>query len=148
MIKLLYLCPDIKTVRFYLMSKILKKIAVFWLWLAGLILCAHLLIPHDHHSSDGSLNQDENCPVSNKESGHHSGFPLHCHAFNDLASEKYRVYQISNNVGDNLIAFHSLSGTSIFKLPVTCLRIINLQKPFSGPYALESSLLRAPPSFV
>ncbi|MCX6302176.1 MAG: hypothetical protein NTW82_08315 [Bacteroidia bacterium] len=130
------------------MSKIINKIGVCFLWLAGLVLCAHLIIPHDHHISDASVIEDENCPASERESSHHQGLPDHCHAFNDLVSEKFRVYHILPDIQYNLNAFIRPSDENASDLPVYCVGIIDLQKPFIDSYALELSLLRAPPSLA
>jgi len=131
-----------------MMGKIINKIGVFWLWLAGLILCAHLIIPHDHHIADASAIEDENCPASERESSHHSGLPVHCHAFNDLVAEKFRAFQILPDIQNNLNAFIRPSDENTSDLPVYCVGIIDLQKPFIDSYALELFLLRAPPSLA
>lgn len=128
-----------------MMRKILKYTSVFTLWLAGLTLSAHLLLPHDHHITDSFSNQDKNCPASNNESDHSSGFPLHCHAFNDLASEKLRSCQVLQNIQYIFISFCNCSAKSTFKLPFSSVIIVDLQKPISDSFALELSLLRAPP---
>lgn len=108
-------------------------------------MIAHQIIPHDHHLTDSFSNQDKNCPASNNGTGHHSSFPLHCHAFNDLASEKFRTFQVSQNIQIIHISSCNFSDTSTFKLPVSYVSIIDLQKPVSDSFALELSLLRAPP---
>ena len=128
-----------------MMSKILKYVPVFFLWLAGLTLSAHLIIPHDHHIAGEFLNQDNNCPASNNKDDHHSGFPIHCHALNDLATEKSRPYHISQNVQVSFIEFSRFSDTSASELQLSCLSFFDLQKPVFDSYTLESSLLRAPP---
>jgi hypothetical protein len=127
------------------MSKFLKYIPVFLLWLAGLTLCAHLIIPHDHHIADVSVIEDENCPASERESSHHSGLPVHCHAFNDLVSERFRAFQILPDIQYNLNAFIRPSDETASDLPVYCAGIIDLQKPYIDSYALELFQLRAPP---
>jgi hypothetical protein len=130
------------------MRKILKHISVFFLWLAGLTMGAHQIIPHDHHLTDPFSKQDNNCPVSNNKTGQKSGFPVHCHAFNDLASEKVRPYYISQNIPDNFIAFNSFPNSTVFELQAFCSSIINLQKPIFDSYTLVLSLLRAPPTLA
>jgi hypothetical protein len=127
------------------MRKIFKYISVFSLWLAGLIMSAHLIIPHDHHLADSFSNQDINCPASNNESRHHTGFPIHCHAFNVLASEKLRPFHISQYIHYIFISYSKFSEGSAFELPVSSIRIADLQRPVSDPFALDLSLLRAPP---
>ena len=130
------------------MSKFLKYIPVYLLWLAGLTLCAHLIIPHDHHIADASVIEDENCPASERDSSHHSGLPVHCHAFNDLVSEKFRAYQILPDIQYNLNAFISPSDENTSDLHVYRVGIIDLQKPYIDSYTLELFLLRAPPSLA
>lgn len=130
------------------MRRLLKYLSVFSMWLAGIALCAHLILPHDHHISDTFTDQEKNCPASDTRSGHNSGSPIHCHAFNVIASEEQKSYQILNKIEHNSIPFLSFSDPSAFKLQVSLIRIIDLQKPIPDLYALELSLLRAPPSIA
>ena len=116
--------------------------------LAGVSLCAHMIISHDHHITDTFSNQELNYPASDNKSDHSSGLPVHCHAFNDLVAEKFRAYQISNNTQYNFIAFHNFSDVSAFEIQVPCANIIDLQKLILDLYALELSRLRAPPSLA
>ena len=72
------------------MKKYFKKIALLLLWVACLVLFAHQLIPHDHHS-DSSFSDDKIECLNHQNSHsnhHHSGFPMHCHSLNDLTFEK------------------------------------------------------------
>ena len=131
-----------------MMRKCLKYTSVFFLCLAGLALSAHLLLPHDHHIVDTFSNQDENCPVSNNKSNHHSGFPIHCHAFNDLASEKSRPIKITQNIQVSFVTFGILTDTSAFKLHGSFISLTDFQKPIFDSFTLELSLLRAPPALV
>jgi hypothetical protein len=67
-------------------KKIFKNTMIFPLWLAGLVIIAHLFIPHDHHSETSVFNMEEACHSKGNDSHHHSPFqPFHCHALNDLA---------------------------------------------------------------
>ena len=70
------------------MNRIIKKFPVFFIFLATLVFYAHMIIPHDHHPLESESSQEEKCPVSDNGSGNHTRFPLHCHAFNELTSEK------------------------------------------------------------
>lgn len=130
------------------MSKILKYVPVFFFWLAGLTLSAHMLIPHDHHLADPYSNQDKNCNAPNSKSDHKTGFPLHCHALNDIASEKIRLYHISHNIQFNFTDFGVL--TDFFKpvLHRSSESLIDFQKPIFNSYTLELTLLRAPPALA
>lgn len=128
------------------MSKIFKYVPVFFFWLAGLTLSAHILIPHDHHLADPYSLQDRNCPVQDINSDHKSRFPVHCHAFNDLATEKLRLYHISQNFQFNFILLGVLTESNKPVLPRSCVTIIDFQKPVFVTYTLVSTLLRAPPT--
>lgn len=131
-----------------MMNELLKHISVFPLLLAGLILGAHQLIPHDHHIADSYSNQDKDCPASDNQSNHNSGFPVHCHAFNDLVSEKSRINNILPYLQYDLNPIICPSGETNVDLQVSCVIIIDLQKPLFDSHALELFLLRAPPSRV
>jgi len=128
------------------LSKIFKYITVLLLWIAGLSLSAHLIIPHDHHSADIIIDQDENCPSSGHESGHSSGLPLHCHAFNDLTSERIRPFQISENIQFSIIMLSMLTDTYAVNSSSSYISFAELSKPFIDSYILEFSSLRAPPA--
>jgi hypothetical protein len=130
-----------------MIGKIFKYMSVFSLWIAGLALSAHMLIPHDHHLSDSLSNQDKSCSNSNN-SNHKSGFPIHCHAFNDLASEKVRPVQITQNIQVSFVTFGIIINTSAFKLDASFISLPDFQKPVFDSFTLELSLLRAPPSLA
>jgi|APMed6443717190_1056831.scaffolds.fasta_scaffold441124_1 hypothetical protein len=127
------------------MRKIFKFISVFSLLVAGLTLSAHLLLPHDHHFADPFSRQDNNCPASNDKSGQKSHLPAHCHAFNDLTSDKSRPIQISQNIQIRFITITILTETSAFKLKRSCISNIVFSKPIFDCHILEFSPLRAPP---
>jgi hypothetical protein len=129
-------------------SRIFKNISVLFLWLSGFIFIAHSVIPHDHHNPDTFSHQDEKCPASDNKSGHHSAFPIHCHAFNDLTSEKSKPYHLPQNIQFSFFAFVTSVDRSGLELQVSCYNIIDLQKPVFTSYALELYLLRAPPALV
>ena len=115
------------------------------MWYTGITLSAHLIIPHDHHITDTFIDQNENCPASNDKSGHHSGFPLHCHAFNDLTSERSRPLQSSKNIQFSFVTFSILTDASAYRLQSSFTGLFDSSKPFSDSYILKFALLRAPP---
>lgn len=127
-----------------MMRKILRYTSLFFLWLAGLALSAHLLLPHDHHIAAPFPDQEKNCPASNDESGHKSGFPLHCYAFNDLVSERIRPFHIYKIVQFNIPAISTLADTNVIlhssRISLNCFSV-----PIFDSFALDFSLLRAPP---
>jgi len=131
-----------------MMSKIIKNIPVFFLWLAWLVITAHVIIPHDHHSADSFTAKEDACPFSNGKTGQSSGFPIHCHAFNDLASEKASTYFLTENIRYNDVSISGFPDALTFELQVSCITIIDLQKPFTDSHLLELSPLRAPPSLT
>ena len=128
------------------MRKILKYTSVFTLWLAGLTLSAHLLIPHDHHSSDTFANQDEKCPVSKHSSDDHSGIPLHCYSFNDLTSERTRFFQFSEKLHVSFDSFNILTDNSSLILHSSFITLKEFSKPLFDTSILKSPSLRAPPA--
>jgi hypothetical protein len=87
LINYLYL-DSISNVFGVLVMKILVKLRIVLLIIGAIAVNAHMIIPHDHHLSDSFAGQYNECPVSDNGGGHHTGMPVHCHACNDLASEK------------------------------------------------------------
>lgn len=128
------------------MSKIFKNIPVISLWIAALSICAHLIIPHDHHLTDSLISQEESCPVSNGQTGHHTGFPIHCHAFNNLASEKAATFFLREHFQSIDLYYDHFADSYVFDLQITPLSVSDIREPFPDSYLLELSLLRAPPS--
>jgi hypothetical protein len=122
-----------------------KYFSALLLWLAWLTISAHQIIPHDHHITDQYSNHDNDCPASGSKSDHKPGFPIHCHAFNDLASEKARIYNFLQDFRFSFIELSIITDPDTFNLQVSCIRISDFQKPLSDSFALELSLLRAPP---
>jgi hypothetical protein len=70
------------------MTRRINIIQVFFLFLAAAVFNAHMLIPHDHHLIDSGSCQDNSFTSHKTASSHHPVFPSHCHAFNDLTSDK------------------------------------------------------------
>jgi hypothetical protein len=74
------------------MKKIVKKTYLFFIFLAIFIYNAHMIIPHDHHQGDWDFCQENS--VSGRGASNNHGLPFHCHAFNDMASEKAVQYLV------------------------------------------------------
>jgi hypothetical protein len=125
------------------MTRIIKKIQFFFLFLAISVLNAHMIIPHDHHMADTDVCHDNAFPSKNGHS-RHPGFPHHCHAFNDLASEKALTFHIVKQVQTHDFLSGSINDTeSSAQLP--WIRIIDrLDQPVINCLP-ELSFLRAPP---
>jgi hypothetical protein len=130
------------------MSKIFRYTSGFSLWLAGLIFIAHLVLPHDHHIADTFSNQDENCPASNKTDHNHPVFPMHCHSFNDLTSEKAIIYLISKYIRFDNISTGCCPDAFTFILPVSEITITRNPETELLSYLPGSNPLRAPPSLI
>jgi hypothetical protein len=124
-----------------------SSIPVFSLWLAWLVLTAHLIIPHDHHLADSFSREDEKCHSSNSNTNHH-GFPIHCHAFNGLASEKATKYVPEKKILNNDLPFGAITKNSTSDFLISQTSIFNVCEPFPDLYLLDLSQLRAPPSLV
>jgi hypothetical protein len=125
--------------------RIIRYMRAWLLFLAVVILNAHMIVPHDHHLADSDLCQETRYPASKDGKTHHPAFPTHCHAFNDLASEKAIVYNSIKyvkypdfNPGSVLV----LTGSN---LKETWGRIFDFYVLHVNSVILELSSLRAPP---
>jgi hypothetical protein len=125
-------------------GRMLKNLRVFFLLLAGIALNVHMIIPHDHHIA----GQEGACPVKEGEAGHHSRFPLHCHAFNDLPSDKVRPVLNSLNINSFFVAISSYPDIPFFNLYIDGKSIIFFNDLIPDTFLRKYSSLRAPPSLV
>src|ERR1035437_3006614 len=103
------------------MHKFRKYLPVSILWFAWIILSVHLMIPHDHHLVESLVSQEESCPASHKSPNNHPFFPFHCHAFNDLASEKASTFVLNVNFQSHAFLFYTLSNASFFDYQIATL---------------------------
>jgi hypothetical protein len=125
--------------------RIFNYIRLFFLLLAVTLLNAHMMIPHDHHQSDSDACQQGTFPVSNKENSHHSGFPVHCHAFNDMASEKAIIPVVLSFFQIHDLVPGSIIDTEISNIQFSRIRVYSAFKEPVNSCILELSSLRAPP---
>ncbi len=132
------------------MSKVLKNIAVFSLWLAGLVIMAHLMIPHDHHSDCSGFSKENECHAENTRLPVKVPvFPIHCHALNDLTVEKASViYIVHNDLSTCDLFTVSSFNSAISTLDLSGIKIKDFPEPLLETDHLRLSSLRAPPSFV
>ncbi len=130
------------------MRRVILIIPVLFLWLAGLTVIVHMIIPHDHHLYDIYSYPVDKCPTSEKNTGHRPGIPVNCNSLNDLASEKLKPIQILQNIKFSFITFSILIDTPAFKLQSSCISLIDFSKSILDSYILEFSLLRAPPALA
>jgi hypothetical protein len=130
------------------MGKAFKYASSVSMWLAVAAIWAHMIIPHDHHLSDSFSGQEQNCPASHHQAGDKSEIPLHCHAFNDIASEEARSYHISQIITDGFVALAILPDDLVPESQVPCVRINDFRTPVLNTLLYKTSLLRAPPSLA
>jgi len=122
-----------------MMTRIIRKLRISFLLLAAFVFNAHMIIPHDHHNLDSDICQ---YPVSSGT--HHQGFPYHCHAFNNLASEKATNFVIIKyNQSTDFIPDCS---TVIFNQPVRWVELYDNHRNGVISGFQEFTSLRAPPS--
>lgn len=129
------------------MRRGLRNIAVFSLWLAGLVIIAHLMIPHDHHSDDSLFNKENHYHVDNTKLPVKAPiFPIHCHALNDLTIEKASPVLFSYNDFPTCDLF-TLSFVDSFvpKSVSSYIHIKDFQNPVIETDFLRLSPFRAPP---
>jgi hypothetical protein len=130
------------------MRRTFKYISSVALWLAMAAIWAHMIIPHDHHITETFSDQENNCPASHHQPGDKSEFPIHCHAFNDLASEEARSYYISQKITDGFVALAFLPDNLLAEPQVVCTRIIDFRTSIISSCLQKTSQLRAPPSLA
>lgn len=116
--------------------------------LAIAIVNAHIIIPHDHHQSDSDLCQENKYPVTQDKSNHHPVFPTHCHAFNDLATEKAVTYNLIKYVKCLDFIPGSVSIPVVSDLNVSDLTLSDHFILTVNSRGKEPSSLRAPPSII
>jgi hypothetical protein len=132
-------------------TKYFKTISIFFIWIACLILFAHQLIPHDHHS-DISFSDDKiacTSHQSNQGSHNHTGFPMHCHSLNDLTFEKRLIVMPSCNELQ-IFCFLSLRNNDLKSIEEAIIQtfFIVQKEPLFSCRFFTSSSLRAPPTLA
>lgn len=129
-------------------NKIFRNIPVFFLWVAGLAINAHMIIPHDHHQVESVAGEEDACPVSNNKTDHHAGFPVHCHFCNDLTSEKAVTLSVYRNIQSKCFITPDLFDLAALKPVYNRIQIFEFTSlPFKSDIP-DLSHLRAPPSLV
>ncbi|MFW5753526.1 MAG: hypothetical protein ACOCV9_01875 [Marinilabiliaceae bacterium] len=76
-----------------------KHIGLFFLGMAGLIIFAHEVIPHHHHTHSAYIHNysvgHDACDHSENDSSPYDDSSTHCHAFNDITVERQTFIKIS-----------------------------------------------------
>jgi hypothetical protein len=125
------------------MDLLIKRFKLFLLIFAALVFNAHMIIPHDHHAVDYDV-----CQGKSTNSGSHRTFPGHCHAFNDLPSEKAKLVHISQKIQFSYTFLYTITDSTTPDLQINNKSIIAFQRPIFCSITPENSQLRAPPSFA
>ena len=128
-----------------MITRIVRNFGVLLILLAALALVGHMIIPHDHHLVESDVLQEGTCPAPDHSTHNHNGLPFHCHAFNDLASEKIISYFILRNTQSRDFVTLSVFNLTVTDLQLSCSRIFELLKLPVNSFILEFSSLRAPP---
>lgn len=129
------------------MKRVFNHLRVLTLFIAVTAINIHMIIPHDHHPAELCPEQDDSCPVTKNAPDHHTGLPIHCHACNDLASEKASNLIILKHIHN--ILFNGSSDSTPVSIPdffVTA--FFEKEIIFSYSESQDITSLRAPPSLV
>jgi hypothetical protein len=116
------------------------------LWLAGFAMCGHLVIIHDHHIDGTGIRDEGACPATSEHSGHNHGFPMHCHAFNDIASEKAAATHVMPKVPCSNLVLIVPADPDCLETAFAAEVVPDLRIPFFDSSPRDHSSLRAPPS--
>ncbi len=130
-----------------ILKSVKKIIALSFLWLVCLSIVAHMIIPHDHHVLESVSCQNESCPVFGN-TGHHTGLPVHCHAFNDITSEKARPLRTVQFTQVSVLEINQPSDRPSFNTDLSGVVYPEILVCFSNSFLLDCSSLRAPPSLI
>jgi hypothetical protein len=123
----------------------MKSLRAVMLMLAMVTMFAHMVIPHDHHMSGPMNGVEDNCPVHGEKSGHHPLFPHHCHAFNDMAAEKFTLVIRHHDNGSFIMIIHE-NGFLICGLNAAGPANLTFAEHSPVLYLIDLSPFRAPPS--
>jgi hypothetical protein len=129
-------------------SKIIRNISVCFLWVAIIAINAHMIIPHDHHEVESVASQENTCPVTSNNAAHHTGFPVHCHACNDLSYEKAVIPVVFRNIQCKYFTNVYQFDFTAFKIHTKGLPLFELAQLPDRAYTPDLTLLRAPPSQI
>jgi hypothetical protein len=130
------------------MRVLLTYLRIFALLLAGLIFCAHLVIPHDHHIADSVIDTGIPFDNSHSKTNKDHGFPGHCHAFNDLLAEKVLKLNLNDSLQNVKSDVNLFSGIMIKLHEYQACTVQPGDEIILYSSDHEVASLRAPPSLV
>ena len=140
------MCAKPKTHDNLNVNRLFKSIRLLFLLFAGVAMVSHTIIPHDHHFSCSEGGVKDTCPVENERSGHHPLFPGHCHAFNDLAAEKFIPINIRLDIQNAFVTVIWYPDYIIPGVQISQTSLPAFDKPFQQIFVTDFFPLRAPPS--
>ncbi|MCF8303607.1 MAG: hypothetical protein K9I94_10070 [Bacteroidales bacterium] len=130
------------------MNLIGRHIGGFFTFLAGLIIFAHAVVPHDHHFEImPSPEQGSTCEVPVQ--GQNPEVPdSHCHAFNVMVSEKKIATSLNQTLSDH---FHTAGVILQIETPPVnniTVTIFGNHTGFIKQFFFTAYSLRAPPAIA
>ncbi len=127
------------------MKKFRKYTGLIIIWFAWLIIIAHQVIPHDHHSFDSECVKEDVSSSCDTNPFHNHGLPRHCHAFNELtAGETIKIIPVTWQT-DYLL---SDENTGIPYSQISAIIFTEHHTLTVKGYPADLNSLRAPPSLV
>lgn len=128
----------------------LKGFFIGWLFtiLAGLIILAHLVVPHHHHFELAHSSEHQtNCEESTQEKSNKNPVS-HCHAFNILISERATNTSLNKTQSEDFSFCTSGTNNNIEISPdiKVLTNIYDYQTISIKLYFFTSHSLRAPPA--
>jgi hypothetical protein len=127
-------------------SRIIKSVRLLFLIFAGAALFSHMIIPHDHHFTCPVSGAKDYCPAGNERSDHHPLFPGHCHAFNDLAADKFSHVVIRQYNHSGFAAIVWFPDYVIPAVHISQTVLPSSDKPFQQVFIPELFPFRGPPA--
>ena len=124
-----------------------QYIGRLFIFLAGLIILAHAVVPHHHHFElTHSSGQDSTCE-SSAQKKNNENTDSHCHAFNLLVSEKTTNSSLNNSLSE-YFSFYLPGIIATIEIPPVKYLITTFfghQAIFLKQFFITAQSLRAPP---
>ena len=124
-----------------------QHIGRIFIFLAGLIILAHAVVPHHHHFElTHSSVQESNCESSSQDNNTETP-DSHCHAFNILASGKSTISSLNISLSEHFSFYLAGIIVNIETSPVQNLitTFFGYQSSFKKQFFITAQSLRAPP---
>jgi len=125
-----------------------QHIGRLFTFLAGLIILAHVVVPHDHHfDTTHSSAKESSCESSSQDENTENSYP-HCHALNILVSEKANTSSLNQSLPE---FFNFFSPGIIVNLEIPSVKTVTTpffshQAIFLKQFFFTAQSLRGPPA--